>query len=425
MLKISGKLWFLVLCLSLVISIALISPSEAVTGISSTDSSLLGEDKKETYTIEEPTVSEPTASEPTTPEPTTLEPTTPEPTTLEPTTPESTALEPTTSIDLKGDNSSDLSDKTEVNNLSKTDNKSPESTTPPLDNGFFHVILIIVDIVLGLLVILCLIVFLRMNDRLKNVEKRLKKNNSSESEASTKLSPTERGLSEKVAKLGKELLETKRDFQRQLQEMEYKMQDLISLVSKLTEEQTSESLQRNSLRRISPTNNLSQTQPLNKGIYGFDDKFKPTPKIDKIPQESSEIREIVVAFNEMMRETAKAQGFGSSMQIRQKFIKDYRVIAFKCVNFEERVNRPEVQPRFETSDMLENTLWGTPLQDGTLAVLPGLRQYESTAHSQGGLKELFRSSYISGSYRKIEVIKPAIVTRDYKIIEKGELSLSR
>ena len=140
---------------------------------------------------------------------------------------------------------------------------------------------------------------------------------------------------------------------------------------------------------------------------------------------SFKIQEIIVAFNEMMRETAKATGFGSNMQIRQKFMKDYNVIAFKCVNFIERVNHPEEKPRFVVCETSESTLWGVPLLDGTLAVLPSLREYESTAHYQGGLKELFGSNYISGSYQKIEVIRPAIMNRDYQITQKGELNLSR
>lgn len=139
-------------------------------------------------------------------------------------------------------------------------------------------------------------------------------------------------------------------------------------------------------------------------------------------QRSFKIKEIVIAFNEMMRETDTTI---NGIFIRQKFIKDYRVIAFKCVNFEERVNRPEVPPRFMVCTISESKLWGVSLSDGTLAVLPGLHEYESTAHYQSGLKELFKSEYISGSYRKIEVIKPAIIKRDYQIIKRGELSLSQ
>ena len=398
MLKITGKLWFLVLFLSLLISVTLMSSSEAVTGTSSADSSLLGEGKKETYAIEEPTTSEPT---------------TPEPTTPEPTTPEPTTLEPTTHINPKGDNSSGLSDKTEVNNLSKTDNKLPEQIPEqkpqPSDNGFFHVILIIVDIVLGLLIILCLVALLRMYDKLNNIEKRSKKNNSFESERSTKMGTTENELLERIIELERRQSKFESRFEQDFQKFQQSIMNIKLSGTNLTKEQ--------------PTDSLHQVSK--KGASNPGDTFRRNSGIEKVSQESYKIQEIVVAFNEMMRETAKATGFSSNMQIRQKFMEDYRVIAFKCVNFMERVNHPEEKPRFVVCETSESTLWGVPLSGDTLAVLPSLREYESTAHSHGGLKELFKAGYTSGNYRNIEVIKPAIVTRDYKIIEKGELSLSR
>ncbi len=131
----------------------------------------------------------------------------------------------------------------------------------------------------------------------------------------------------------------------------------------------------------------------------------------------------------MMREVAKAKGLDSKT-IRENFAERYRVIAFKCVNSEERVNRPELPPVFELSKPVDSKLWGVPLSDGTLAVFPSpsLRDYESSIHNQGGMKELFNSTpkYMSGNYRRIELIQPAIVTQDLQIIKhKGELRLSQ
>ena len=143
-------------------------------------------------------------------------------------------------------------------------------------------------------------------------------------------------------------------------------------------------------------------------------------------QESPKIREIVSAFNKMMGEVAKAKGL-ESRTIRESFAEKYRVVTFKCINSEERVSNPELPPVFEPSKLTDSKLWGVPLTGDTLVVFPSpsLRNYESTMHYKGGMKELFESNYTGGNYLKIELIKPTIVTADLRTIkQKGELRLS-
>ena len=158
-----------------------------------------------------------------------------------------------------------------------------------------------------------------------------------------------------------------------------------------------------------------------------DDTLGTTFKQTLNSQGISKINEIVSAFNEMMSEVTKAKGLDSKT-IRESFAEKYRVVTFKCINSEDRVNHPELPPTFESSKLVDSKLWGIPLTSDTLAVLPSpsLRDYESSTHYQGGMKELFKSNYISGNYRKIELIEPAIMTSDFQIIkQKGELRLSQ
>lgn len=140
----------------------------------------------------------------------------------------------------------------------------------------------------------------------------------------------------------------------------------------------------------------------------------------------AKLKQIAQSFNDMMAEV-KAAGIGGGL-IKNQFMRDNQVTAFKCINYEERLLRPNDPPKFAICKPNESTLWGVPIQDGGasyLAVLPSLAAYEKVAHNQGGLRELFVSDYISGSYRNIKVDRPAIMTHDFRtVVSRGELSLS-
>ena len=141
-------------------------------------------------------------------------------------------------------------------------------------------------------------------------------------------------------------------------------------------------------------------------------------------QESPKIINILTAFNKMMNEVSKKNNY-DGMDIRREFAEKYKVIAFKCINAEARASHSENPPVFKECDLFDGTLWGIPLNDGTLAVFPNLSSYESAFHFKGGMKELFNSNYAGGNYRKIDVKQPAVLTRDLKIInQKGKLELS-
>lgn len=142
-------------------------------------------------------------------------------------------------------------------------------------------------------------------------------------------------------------------------------------------------------------------------------------------------RDVLAAFQNMTQQIAKVSAYEGKI-IRANFAKEYLVHAFKCVNAEQRVNNRELSPVFTETTLTEGTLWGIPLQDGTLAVFPNLREYESSIHYQGGMKELFDSNYSNGVYRQIKVKTPALIAFDHQgkdfdsnaIKQIGELRLN-
>ena len=140
--------------------------------------------------------------------------------------------------------------------------------------------------------------------------------------------------------------------------------------------------------------------------------------------QNAELRAISGAFQKMTSDL-KASPWDSNT-IKANFAQMYRVVAFKCINSSERVNRPELPPVFAESNLNDGTFWGVPIStNGALFVFPkpGLSDYESGRHYQGGFKELFDVPYSGGNYRKIDVELPAVMTRDFKIIRQGKLNL--
>ena len=433
MIKITGKLRLLALCLSLVVGIALAPMSVSATGEESETSQAQDNqgqrsnkvfsqpqegsaeaDNKDGSDAEADNKGDEVTEQPKdNPE----EPEKAETQSKEPQPPD--AAQNPAPVDQASENTrtqEQLNTRENERDNNKSDNiKSDEP-------GIFHSIFTIVP---GLLIVLCIIALWKhvygLKQRLRAAEDQLKKITPPKSEGFAELRtnrPKENLFSSKES-------EELRKIEERLTALEQTVRDIVNLLNR-REEQSTKIPQQGFPRTVSTaTNTLPQAPQLNKGalIHGDTIGAKPIPEPAKSLQDSSKIKDIVTAFNEMMRKPATTTMSGLNM--RQQFMKDYKVIAFKCVNFEERVNRPEDKPRFATCTTSESTLWGVPLQDDTsLAVLPGLRNYESTAHDQGGLKELFESGYTGGSYRKIEVIEPAIVTRDFQIIKRGKLRLS-
>ena len=275
------------------------------------------------------------------------------------------------------------------------------------DNSSYNV-LNIVGAVLSLLNAGCLVILLLWNiNKFRGIEKKLGKINENSERLKNSLQQLQHTSGKKEPSL--------------LQAFDLQISD-----SKNMRGQSVEGFQQNTTKS-SNSKNFESVSPIQRvsSEYGAVNNGSNVsqPFVKKRSRESAGIEEITSDFNEMMKAVADTPGLGSQ-SIKQKFVKDHRIIAFKCINFERRVNNSE-PPQFAECMPTESTLWGVPLNDGTLAVFPSLREYEINAHNYGGLKELFESGYRSGSYRKIEIIEPAVMSPDFSHIKRrGKLNLS-
>lgn len=136
----------------------------------------------------------------------------------------------------------------------------------------------------------------------------------------------------------------------------------------------------------------------------------------------NKLKQIADEFNAMVARAANA-GMGV-VDVKREFVQKYGVIAFKCVNYHERMSDSGLPPQFAVDEPLAGkNLWGIPINNEYLAVVPNMPDYEKNAHFKGGMKELFNSSYSDGRY-KIKVKRPAIVKRsNFEVNIPGELEL--
>lgn len=439
MLKLADKLRILALCLSLFVGITLMLSAEANTVLTPPNSGAPveknegAEEENKNDTNENVTTEEPKTTNVIVPDNKGTSDTTP-PVVKQPDSEKETDSEKAT-ID-------NASQKTEP--LSQSNLGARLEPQPVKDDEFFHIIVIAFGIVLLLLIIVGFIMIKSdiktLYERLEQVEKKSKKSKDNASSESEDFMTSFTKRPENNSSYASQDVGKLRDLEKRITQLEAKVDNLLQAVDKLWQIVKSESF--NPPRKEDRTTDSMQRPQ--RDFYRKDECVKNMPhlllsstgkespvRVDtqgqslgmrKSLQWSSDIQKIIAAFNEMMRET---KGL-SVINARQKFISDYKVTTFKCINSEERVNHPEVSPRFASCAPSDSSLWGVALLDGTLVVLPGLREYESIAHNQGGLKEIFDTGgYKNGTYRKIEVIKAALMTRDFQLIEQGKLSLSQ
>lgn len=95
-------------------------------------------------------------------------------------------------------------------------------------------------------------------------------------------------------------------------------------------------------------------------------------------------------------------------QARDSLKQQYNFQSFSCVNFDERMRMPGVQPVFADSAVGDFWAVKTDRPDIYYVVPNALMTYESQKHNTGGMREVFQSNYREGAYNQIEVIKPAL-----------------
>ena len=112
---------------------------------------------------------------------------------------------------------------------------------------------------------------------------------------------------------------------------------------------------------------------------------------------------------------------------RKDFLDRYRVRAFSCVNFADRMIDPVPPPRF--ADAENGEYWAIPLRENMYAVIPNvnIRNYTDNHHSARAMGEVFDSNFrYGGDYRRIRVDKAAVFTCSgnvWTLAQKGKLIL--
>lgn len=412
MIKITGKLWLLILCLSLVIGIALFSPSkiEAEDGMYTTNQSAgiggtVGTGDLGTGGNDGNSNGEPGSGNG---------------------DPKNAINEDSKSVDTFSGSYGRT--RTVGNPVPKQ--ISSDDPQPNPSSGIFHTVLMAIPWVL---LVVCLgfiwTNIFSLKTRLRTAEEKLRTAEKQMEKFFPPGSEEDKNVSNEQSKTIEERLS-------ELEETVSRLKEAVSYLLKENkkEQQLSESSRLHSSeipannQIIRPAVTPQQIPPFNKDIApsATANKYGSTFEADNNSRFSPEKQRITAAFNKMMLDSAKLdEGSMALWELQKNFIKNFKVIAFKCVNSEERINHPEEQPRFVICQASEGTLWRIKLSDGTFAVLPCPREYESTAHFQGGMKELFKSDYKSGTYRKIEVVSPAIVKSDFSIVEQGVLHLAQ
>ena len=137
-----------------------------------------------------------------------------------------------------------------------------------------------------------------------------------------------------------------------------------------------------------------------------------------------EWRPFVDAYNSLLQRVKSMPGM-EAKNAKNGFVHQFGVQAFKCVNYQNRVGHPEIPPQFAEDTAVTGSFWAVPFRGDSFAVVPNLKTYEAQIHDTGGMKEAFRSNFVSGkTFNSIVVVRPAIFATGWTVLEPGELRLS-
>ena len=115
---------------------------------------------------------------------------------------------------------------------------------------------------------------------------------------------------------------------------------------------------------------------------------------------------------------------------RTDFIAKYKIKAFSCANFNERVYQLNLDPIFrDVVSPLSGDYWAVKFsREDAYYVVPNPKgTYEAQLHSTGGMKEAFSSNYQGGSYEHVEVLQTAefsCMNGCWNILKPGKIRLS-
>ena len=146
------------------------------------------------------------------------------------------------------------------------------------------------------------------------------------------------------------------------------------------------------------------------------------PAAPAVPSWETRARTFAAAYNQFLQ--TKVSGMGAR-NLKERFLQEYQIVGFSCVNYEDRMSNPDIQPLFQINEnQKEAHYWACPLGGNLYAVVPNSREYEMQKHTTVGYGKVFRSNYAGGVYHSITVIQPAIF-RELVLQRPGQLRLGK
>ena len=147
---------------------------------------------------------------------------------------------------------------------------------------------------------------------------------------------------------------------------------------------------------------------------------RTAPAAPAVPSWETRARTFAAAYNQFLQ--TKVSGMGAR-NLKERFLQEHQIVGFSCVNYEDRMSNPDIQPLFQINEnQKEAHYWACPLGGNLYAVVPNSREYEMQKHTTVGYGKVFRSNYAGGVYHSITVIQPAIF-RELVLQQQGQLQL--
>ena len=123
----------------------------------------------------------------------------------------------------------------------------------------------------------------------------------------------------------------------------------------------------------------------------------------------------------------KLSGF-SSRRARENFLRRHKVRAFTCNNVEERMNRPNLAPKFVETSAAGGDFWACAVAENIFAVVPNVRTYTENHHAERALGVVFESNFSGGTYSRLRVERPAVfefMGGEFRLKHAGKIVLGR
>ena len=171
-----------------------------------------------------------------------------------------------------------------------------------------------------------------------------------------------------------------------------------------------------------PSAPMQSSEPVRK-TYMQPPAVQPMPQERPVRTMEDEYRDFVSAYNQIR---SSSTNYAQSQQLRKEFQNKFPILAFSCVNYQQRMNNPSLPPEFSSVETpAKAEYWAFDLGNHTYAVVPNLKGYEESVHEAGAMGIVYESNYRAGnSYRNITVDRPAIFEAGWTLRTKGKLTLS-